>query len=236
MSTQSQFPTKPESSARVIQGLFPQSVVVRERRIAGDPKDLKPSEAVFVQKAVPKRVNEFAAGRVCARSALAELGVPDVALHPAGDRQPIWPIGFIGSITHTTGLCAAAVAARRDIIALGLDSEVIGAPTPEIWPSICGPEELCRVELLPVGERPAAVTLLFAAKEAFYKCQYPLTGEWLDFHDLCIAVKDWGRASGSFAASAAREIQFARHAALPIAGRYAFHEQFVSAGICVPAA
>jgi 4'-phosphopantetheinyl transferase EntD len=80
------------------------------------------------------------------------------------------------------------------------------------------------------------VTLLFSAKEALYKCQYPLVGEWLDFHDLWIAVDDWGRTNGTFAATAARKIRFARHASPPIAGRYAFHEQFVSAGVSVPAA
>jgi 4'-phosphopantetheinyl transferase EntD len=78
--------------------------------------------------------------------------------------------------------------------------------------------------------------LLFSAKEAFYKCQYPLVGEWLDFHDLSIAVNDWGRTQGSFTASATRSIRFARHADLPIQGRYVFHDQFVSAGLSVPAA
>ncbi len=236
VSTQSQFPPKSPLPSCVLENLFPAAVVVRERRIPGDPADLLPSEAVFVKKAVAKRINEFAAGRACARSALAELGVHDVALHPADDRQPLWPAGFIGSITHTTGLCAAAVAARRSILAIGLDSEIIGAPTPDIWSTICRDEELNWVGLLPVGERPAAVTLLFSAKEAFYKCQYPLVGEWLDFHDLSIAVNDWGRRHGTFAASAARKIRFARQADLPIAGRYVFHEQFVSAGVSVPAA
>jgi 4'-phosphopantetheinyl transferase EntD len=210
--------------------------VVRERRSPGDASELLPSEAAFVKKAVPKRVSEFAAGRACAKSALAALGVHDVALHPAADRQPLWPAGFIGSITHTRGLCVAAVAARSSILAVGLDSEIIGAPTPDIWSTICGDEELAWVGLLPAGDRPAAVTLLFSAKEAFYKCQYPLVGEWLDFHDLSIAVNDWGRTQGSFTASATRSIRFARHADLPIQGRYVFHDQFVSAGLSVPAA
>ena len=236
VSTQSQFPPKSLLPSAALRSLFPAIVVARERRIPGDAADLLPSEAIFVRNATPKRVNEFAAGRACARSALAELGVHDVALHPAGDRQPVWPAGFIGSITHTTGLCAAVVAARRSILAIGLDSEIIGAPTPDIWSTICRDEELGWVGLLPAGERPAAVTLLFSAKEAVYKCQYPLVGEWLDFHDLSIAVKDWGRTTGTFAASATRKIRFSQHADLPIAGRYVFHEPFVSAGVSVPAA
>jgi 4'-phosphopantetheinyl transferase EntD len=236
VSTQSQFPPKSPLPSCALKSLFPADVVVRERRLPGDPADLLASEAAFVKNAVSKRINEFAAGRACARFALAELGVHNVALHPADDRQPVWPAGFIGTITHTTGLCAAAVAACRSILAIGLDSEIIGAPAPDIWSTICRDEELGWVGLLPVGERPAAVTLLFSAKEAFYKCQYPLVGEWLDFHDLSIAVNDWGRTNGTFAASAVRKIRFTRHAVLPIAGRYVFHEQFVSAGVSVPAA
>jgi 4'-phosphopantetheinyl transferase EntD len=236
VSIQSQFPPESALPGSALESLFPASVVVRERRNPGDAADLLPSEAVFVEKAVAKRINEFAAGRACARAALDQFGMHDVALHPGSDRQPLWPSGFIGSITHTTGLCAAAVAARRSILAIGLDSEMIGAPTPDIWPSICRAEELNWVQTLPAGERPAAVTLLFSAKEALYKCQYPLAGEWLDFHDVRIAVHGWGRTDGTFAAGAERSLRFARYAALPIAGRYVFHEQFVSAGVWVPAA
>ena len=210
-------------------------MVLRERRIPGDAAELHPAEAEYVVRAVPKRIQEFAAGRACARAALAEFGVRDFALRAAPDRQPLWPDGFIGSITHTAGFCAAAVAARTNMLAIGLDSEIVGAPTLDIWPTIAGSEELAWVQALPDGERPAAVTLLFAAKEAFYKCQYPLVGEWLDFHDLRVEVGGWGGSSGTFAVSAMRRIGFARRVELPLAGRYLFHEQFVSAAVAVPA-
>ena len=210
-------------------------MVLRERRIPGDAAELHPAEAEYVVRAVPKRILEFAAGRACARAALAEFGVRDFALRAAPDRQPLWPDGFIGSITHTAGFCAAAVAARTNMLAIGLDSEIVGAPTLDIWATIAGREELAWVEALPDGERPAAVTLLFAAKEAFYKCQYPLVGEWLDFHDLRVEVGAWGGPSGTFAVSAMRRIGFAQRVELPLVGRYLFHEQFVSAAVAVPA-
>jgi 4'-phosphopantetheinyl transferase EntD len=233
VSTQSQFPPEASLPEAPLAGLFPGAVVVRERRIPGDAADLLPSEAVFVKNARPKRINEFAAGRWCARSALAQFGMPDVALHPALDRQPSWPPDYVGSITHTTGFCAAAVAKRSQIQAIGLDSEVVGAPSADIWATICRDEELAWVTSLPETARPAAVTLLFSAKEAFYKCQYPLVGEWLDFHDLAVQVRDFGRAMGAFAVRACRDLQFRRRVDLPIDGRYLFHEEFVSAGIVV---
>jgi 4'-phosphopantetheinyl transferase EntD len=214
--------------------LFPQTVAIRDRRIPGDPAELHPAEAQCVARAVPKRVAEFAAGRACARAALAEFGVREFALRAGPDRQPLWPEGFIGSITHTAGYCAAAVASRARMLALGLDTETVGAPTQDIWPTISRGEELAWVQSLPAGERPAAVTLLFAAKEALYKCQYPLVGEWLDFHDVRVEAGAWGESTGTFTVSATRSIRFARRVVLPIVGRYRFHEHFVSAALAVP--
>lgn len=89
------------------------------------------------------------------------------------------------------------------------------------------------------SERAAAVTLIFSAKEAFYKCQYPLVAEWLDFHDLVVESESWGQ-KGQDAARilirATRRIRFEQHAQLPIVGRYQFHEQFVSVGVALPQA
>lgn len=235
MSIKSQF--LPRAAARSpIAALFPGSVVIRERRVAGEAADLLPSEAAFVKNAHAKRINEFAAGRWCARLALAEFGKGDVALHPAHDRQPNWPAGVVGSITHTTGLCAVAVAQTENVLAIGLDSELVGAPTSDVWPTICTDVERAWLgQSLPRLDRPAAVTLLFSAKEAFYKCQYPLTGEWLDFHDLTVEVRDWGADAGSFAVQPRRALKIGRYAPLPIEGRYVFHEEFVSAGVLIPA-
>ena len=213
--------------------LFPDAVKVVERRSPGDPAELMPAESDYVTRAVPKRVQEFAAGRACARGALASFGVHDFALRAAADRQPLWPDGYVGSITHTAGFCAAAAARHDAVLALGLDSEIVGAPTAELWQTIARPAELSWVRALADAEQAAAITLLFSAKEAFYKCQYPLVGEWLDFHDLSIEVPTWGRAYGEFRVGTTRTLRFERHARLPVTGRYVFHENFVSAAVTV---
>ena len=235
MSTTSQFPWKPLPPEEAFGSLFPRTVVVRDRRIPGDAAELHPAEAEYVARAVPKRIQEFAAGRACAKAALAEFGVREFVLLAAPDRQPRWPEGFTGSITHTAGFCAAAVAPRTSMLAIGMDTEIVGAPTLDVWPVISRAEELAWVQLLPAAQRTSAITLLFAAKEAFYKCQYPLCGEWLDFHDLRVEPGAWGGSTGALAVSATRTIRFARYAELPLAGRYAFHEEFVSAVFAVPA-
>jgi 4'-phosphopantetheinyl transferase EntD len=215
--------------------LFPAGVTAAELREKGDPGLLLPEEAVYVGRAVAKRVQEFAAGRLCARRALAEFGIVDFPIRVADDRQPIWPERMVGSITHTAGFCAAVVAERRRIGAVGVDSEVVGDVNAEIWPSICVPGETAWIGSLPAAQRPAAVTLIFSAKEAFYKCQYPLVREALDFRDVSVEAAAWGADEGVFTIHPIRNIAIAQASALPLRGRYIFHEQFVTAGMAVAA-
>ena len=211
--------------------LFPAGAVAAELRTPGDPELLLPTEAAHLARAVPARRQQFAAGRLCARRALAQFGIEDFPLRPADDRQPIWPPSLVGSITHTAGFCAAVVAERARILALGLDTEVVGDVNVEIWPSICTPAELAWVESRPAALRAAAVTLIFSAKEAFYKCQYPLVGEALNFHDVRIEAVQWGGSAGVLHVHPLRPLGVAGPAVPPWAGRYLFHEGFATVGI-----
>src|SRR3984893_2793536 len=119
--------------------LFPPGAVAADLRGPGNPELLLAGEATYLGRAVPQRVQEFAAGRLCARRALAEFGIVDFPIEMAGDRQPIWPDSIVGSITHTRGYGAAVVAERRSAAALGLDSEVVGDVNAEVRPRICVP-------------------------------------------------------------------------------------------------
>jgi 4'-phosphopantetheinyl transferase EntD len=230
----SQFTRNEARISPTLRSLFPAGAVTVEMRAAGDAAALLPAEAACVGRAVPTRVQEFAAGRCCARRALAEFGIVDFAVRAAADRQPIWPKSMVGSITHTDGLCAAVVAPSHVIAAIGMDCEVVGKVSCDIWPTICGVEEAAWVGSLANAARSAAVAVLFSAKEAFYKCQYPLTGEWLDFHDLRIAVESWALPSGRFTVQPARSLAVAALGFGQWVGRYLFHEEFVAAGFALP--
>jgi 4'-phosphopantetheinyl transferase EntD len=145
---------------------------------------LFPEERAFIQKAVPKRRAEFGTARLCARRALARLGIAPCALLPEEDRAPRWPSGVAGSISHTQGCCAVVVARSAHQRSLGLDVEQDKTLAPELRAMICTARER-RV----LGSREAQDAMLyFAAKEAFYKCQYPLTRLFLDFLDVELEV------------------------------------------------
>jgi len=105
----------PADLSPTLSRLFLPGVVAADLRGPGDVKLLMPEEARYLGRAVPKRVREFAAGRLCARRALAEFGIVDFAVEVADDRQPVWPASMVGSITHTAGFCAAVAAERNRI-------------------------------------------------------------------------------------------------------------------------
>ena len=226
----------PASLSTPLGSLFPPGAVAADLREPGDPELLLPAEAMYLGRAVPKRVQEFTAGRLCARRALAEFGIMDFPLRVADDRQPAWPDLMVGSIAHTAGFCAAVVAERRRVGALGLDSEVAGAVNAKIWPSICAPIETAWLESLPSSDRSDAATLIFSAKEAFYKCQYSLARERLNFYDVSVEPVAWGASRGAFRIHAMRRIALEDHAIMPLRGRYLFHDEEVTAGIAIPAA
>ncbi|MEM7792797.1 MAG: 4'-phosphopantetheinyl transferase, partial [Verrucomicrobiota bacterium] len=62
-------------------------------------------EGALRAKAGAARQQEFIAGRKCARAALAELGQLHGPILANGKGAPVWPDGFVGSITHCKGFC-----------------------------------------------------------------------------------------------------------------------------------
>jgi len=146
------------------------------------------TEERLVARAVDKRRWEFRAGRHCARLALAELGLTATALLSGPDRAPVWPTGIVGSITHTgagsRAYAAAVVARASDVRALGVDAELAEPLAEGLLPRVLLPAEHAFVDTLPEPERGLVAMLHFSAKEAFYKCQYPLTQRFLGFQDV----------------------------------------------------
>lgn len=181
-------------------GLFPPGVAVAAVVIAENDEPAHPDEATAVARAVPSRQAEFAAGRAAARQALRALGHPAVAIPASPNRLPLWPAGISGSISHSAGI---AVAALRRGAPLGLDVEPDEGLDPDLWPVICGPDELAA---LPILDRGHYVRQVFSAKEAAYKAQFPLTGTLIGFDAMTVRLTETGfsarfcRPVGGFAA------------------------------------
>lgn len=138
-------------------------------------------ERAAVAAAVDSRRQDFAGGRACAHASLTTLGLPDAPIPAATDRSPVWPAGAVGSITHSEGYCLAAVA-HGGGVSIGLDAERVGRVTPDVADIVTSPDE--RRWIAAAGEPDLMATVVFAAKEALYKAQHPVTGAWLDFTDV----------------------------------------------------
>jgi 4'-phosphopantetheinyl transferase EntD len=223
----------PASLSPFLCELFPQGALTAELRGGGDPGALYPEEARYLQRAVRKRAEEFAAGRLCARLLLREFGIQNFAIEVGAHRQPLWPESLVGSITHTTGFCAAVAAPKNCLRSVGIDTEIAGSVKAELWRGICTPSETAWLRTLPDSEQLAAATLMFSAKEAFYKSQFPLTQERLGFHDVSVELPAWGEKRGTFRIVANCSIEIQRSAALPLQGQYLFHDQFITSAMAL---
>jgi 4'-phosphopantetheinyl transferase EntD len=153
---------------------------------------LHPEEAALVSSAHPRRQAEFAGGRLCARAALAAWNVRDFPLLSAADRAPRWPATLVGSITHTDGYCGTVVGPRVLFRGIGVDAEQRGSVREGLWRYILTEQEWRWIAARSASERAELATLVFSAKEAFYKCQYCVTRAWLDFHDVAIVPNGEG--------------------------------------------
>jgi 4'-phosphopantetheinyl transferase EntD len=208
-------------------GLLAAVLPAQARGVEADATDwdaeLFPEEAPMVARAIDRRRREVAAGRACARRALELLGSKAVALPADPHRVPRWPAGVVGSITHTHAFCAAAVAWQRDLRSLGLDAErAIRPPRDDVMRLIATSTEAAWLATLPEPERGVASALVFSAKEALYKCQFPLTREMLEFHDVELAVDQTAGFPGPTGEVRAHfRAGTAAHDLPPLAARYA---------------
>jgi 4'-phosphopantetheinyl transferase EntD len=145
-------------------------------------------ELEYVARAVDKRRAEFGTARACARRALAQLGIEPCSLVPHADRSPRWPEGVVGSISHTDGHCGVVVALSSHASGLGLDIERDGALHADLEAVVCTPAERRWLAQCGGDRRGHLAKLVFSAKEAFYKCQYPTTRTFLAFDEVELRV------------------------------------------------
>ena len=124
---------------------------------------------ILTASATRKRTGEFTMGRTAARNALAQFGITRFPVLKGRRREPIWPSGYVGSITHKTNMAVAAVAGERQYSSIGIDLEHTSEDIPfEMFKKICVPAEIewaKQFEAL----KPVRLMMLFSAKESIYK-------------------------------------------------------------------
>jgi 4'-phosphopantetheinyl transferase EntD len=159
--------------------ILPSGVAVAEARGELPRGIVFPEEAPAIARAVAKRRLEFEAGRALARQALQQLGYPSLAIVSGTSREPIWPKGIVGSITHCEGYCAAAVARADAVATIGIDAAPQAPLGEGVLRLIARDEERAWME--DQVDADLWARLLFSAKESVFKAWFPLTRRWIDF-------------------------------------------------------
>jgi enterobactin synthetase component D / holo-[acyl-carrier protein] synthase len=195
-----------------------------------DPADwLWPAEADLVARAVESRVCEFTTGRMCARRALAQLGIKSGPILSGARREALWPETVVGSITHCKGYRAAAVARRDRGLALGIDAE-LDSPLPAgLLEFVAVERESAWIARQSCPE--AWGRLLFSAKESVYKALFPVTRCWLDFADVQVTFSPTEQ---SFAATVRPELSTCAFELTSLQGRYLRRNGLLLTALVVP--
>lgn len=179
-----------------------------------------------LQRAAPKRLGEFLAGRLAARRALQSFGLSDHVVTIGSAREPRWPAGFEGSISHSLlqGRGMALCAVRPGQAGMGLDLEawLEDGQASELWHGIVDDEEWARLQDCPLG--PAqGLTLVFSAKESLFKALYPRVGRYFDFLDArWLAMTEQ---------SLTLELKSALTPELPVGWHFTLHWQRLPGGV-----
>lgn len=142
------------------------------------------SQPSAVARSVVVRQAEYFYGRLSASAALKSLGSANGHVGVGKGREPIWPEGFVGSISHVAGLAAAVAGYRKHHVALGLDLERTAHGS--AFSALCAvalsePELKALHSVGGALSQQELVTLSFSAKESLFKGAYPTVQAFFDF-------------------------------------------------------
>ena len=149
-------------------------------------------ENYFSQLSSVSRKEHYRSGRICAGEVLSKLGtLGQPVLRDPQTREPLWPEGISGAITHSGNWAAAAAGKTSDVSGIGIDledlerqvdsriSRHVCIPEEQKWLQECGEEDFLEQNL----------KIIFSAKESIFKAFFPYTRTYLHFHDARILME-----------------------------------------------
>lgn len=137
---------------------------------------LNPLESALVDGASSRRIAEFSTGRYCARRALDRFGCEDSPILADQYGAPLWPSGYIGSISHCSDFAVAAVGRSSMLNYFGVDIEDAIDIDTKVIATLSSSDELENVARLSRESSPYFWnTVLFSAKESVFKAVFCAT-------------------------------------------------------------
>lgn len=145
-----------------------------------------------LKNAVIKRRAEFLAGRYCASKVLMQQGITESTIGIGAHRNPLWPSGVRGTISHCNENAVAAICRTSNTLGIGIDIEELASSdtVKRLQSQIFYGQE----SLLLADERKTLIfTLAFSVKESFFKAAYPTVRKYFNFDSVSIVNIDFKR-------------------------------------------
>jgi len=143
---------------------------------------------------VIKRQAQFLAGRIAAKNALSCIATTAEKITIGEHREPIWSKGIIGSISHSNNesIAVAQYQTRVDI-GVGLDIQAIFEQSKyaKLLPVILSRSDQAVYNKMESHfPKQYLATLIFSAKESFFKAVFSQVNQYFDFNDVSIQSID----------------------------------------------
>ena len=148
-------------------------------------------ENYFSQLNSVSRKEHYRSGRICAGEVLSKLGtLGQPVLRDPQTREPLWPEGISGAITHSGKWAAAAAGKTSDVSGIGIDLEDLERQVDSrISRHVCIPEEQKWLQECGEDFLEQNLKIIFSAKESIFKAFFPYTRTYLHFHDARILME-----------------------------------------------
>ena len=148
-------------------------------------------ENYFSQLSSVSRKEHYRSGRICAGEVLSKLGtLGQPVLRDPQTREPLWPEGISGAITHSGKWAAAAAGKTSDVLGIGIDLEDLERQVDSrISRHVCIPEEQKWLQECGEDFLERNLKIIFSAKESIFKAFFPYTRTYLHFHDARILME-----------------------------------------------
>lgn len=146
-----------------------------------------------VMQSVIKRRAEFLAGRLCAKAALARLGIDDYQVAIGESREPLFPCEIQGSITHCENYALAGLFPRGKAVALGIDLQTVldEATLESVTQLVINLDEMQLMQSISSSQRGLFTSLVFSVKESFFKAAFSQVNHYFGFDAVSVVWIDW---------------------------------------------
>jgi len=139
-----------------------------------------------LDSAVDKRQADFLAGRLITTRAFEQLALPAANIPIGPNREPVWPDGVVGSISHTKDMCGCLISTNPSLL-VGIDIEAKMKPQSlrAARAKALNETERDLIDDQDQVELDVLTALLFSGKETLFKALHPIV------HSLKSSIAFW---------------------------------------------